>query len=121
MTIEQAARNFFAWFNSHYPAPSIHPDHEWNRLGLALAEPTVPSDCADSHQPVAWRWAVPKLQGVEWRYTLHKTKVDAQPLYTVPPQRKPLTDEAIMAMWPESVLSLTALEFARAIERAHGI
>lgn len=37
MTVEQVARDFFAWFNRHYPAPSSHPDHEWNRLGVALA------------------------------------------------------------------------------------
>lgn len=45
MTIEQAARNFFSWFNKHYPAPSNHPDHEWNRLGSKLAE---------LQEPVAW-------------------------------------------------------------------
>ena len=37
MTVEQAARDFFGWFNRHYPAPSTNPDHEWNRLGVALA------------------------------------------------------------------------------------
>jgi hypothetical protein len=80
----QAAGNFFAWFNRHYPAPSLHPDHEWNRLGLALqlsgnsgelpsraveagskrAVESSESGCSDSIgiaapaaavQPVAWR------------------------------------------------------------------
>lgn len=37
------------------------------------------------------------------------------------PQRKPLTNDAIVAMWHPTVLALSALEFARAIERAHGI
>jgi len=43
-------------------------------------------------------------------------------MYTLPePDRKPLTDESIVAMWHQPVLALAALEFARAIERAHGI
>lgn len=37
MIVEQAARDFFGWFNRHYPAPSTNPDHEWNRLGVVLA------------------------------------------------------------------------------------
>jgi hypothetical protein len=43
------------------------------------------------------------------------------PLYTAPPQRKPLTDEEIDAL--ELLLSGTATvrDFARVIERAHGI
>lgn len=36
MTVEQAARDFFCWFNRHYPAPSTNQDSEWNRLGVAL-------------------------------------------------------------------------------------
>lgn len=36
MTVEKAARDFFCWFNRHYPAPSTNQDSEWNRLGVAL-------------------------------------------------------------------------------------
>ena len=47
-------------------------------------------------------------------------KYQTRLLYTIPPQRKPLTDEEIEAMWPlrqtESII-----QFARAIEAAHGI
>lgn len=34
-------------------------------------------------EPVAWRWSVKKLNGVEWRYTLHQTKPESEPLYTM--------------------------------------
>ena len=44
------------------------------------------------------------------------------PLYTAPPQRKPLTDEALMALLPGAVrLPPGWKDFARAIEREHGI
>ena len=47
----------------------------------------------------------------------------ALPLYTHPPQRKPLTDEEILEAWKpfEGNPFTTKYEFARAIERAHGI
>ena len=38
-----------------------------------------------------------------------------------PPQRKPLTDEEIMEMYSEPRSDAEMIEFARAIERAHGI
>ena len=49
------------------------------------------------------------------------------PLYTTPPQRKPLTDEQIDRLWSQSLADtegetyLPLREFARAIEAAHGI
>ena len=44
---------------------------------------------------------------------------DGAKLYTTPPQRKPLTDEEISAIdWKSNE---TLHDFARAIERAHGI
>ena len=49
------------------------------------------------------------------------TAVDVKPLplYTAPPQRKPLTDNELADLWYKQ--SLDWLEFARAIEAAHGI
>jgi hypothetical protein len=32
--------------------------------------------------PTAWRWAGYKLRGVEWHYALHRTRDDAEPLYS---------------------------------------
>ena len=45
------------------------------------------------------------------------------PLYTTPPQRKPLSDEEIILIVAECAASHqhTDIHFARAIERAHGI
>ena len=43
-------------------------------------------------------------------------------LYTAPPRREPLTDEKLRAMWVNyAPIVGGVLEFARAIERAHGI
>ena len=55
--------------------------------------------------------------------------VDGMPLYTAPPQRKPLTDEEIVRIFETPELAgthfqtptLKAIAVARAIERAHGI
>ena len=44
-----------------------------------------------------------------------------QPLYTTPPQRKPLTDEEIYDMYNEPRSDAEMIAFARAIEAAHGI
>jgi hypothetical protein len=47
---------------------------------------------------------------------------DVFPLYTAPTQRKPLTAPQIHELdWPDGVAFEEILEFARAIERAHGI
>lgn len=45
------------------------------------------------------------------------------PLYTAPPKRKPLSDETIAKLWGESYSGTTQMvrNFARAIEKAHGI
>ena len=45
------------------------------------------------------------------------------PLYTTPPQRKPLTDDEILLISAECAASHqhTDIHFARAIEAAHGI
>jgi hypothetical protein len=72
-------------------------------------------------EPVAW-------QGVHDQTDLYYRKppqADVRPLYTTPPQRKPLTDEEIMQTW-EGVIKYAPGEvrlkdFARAIEAAHGI
>ena len=46
-----------------------------------------------------------------------------RPLYTAPPQRKPLTDERLETMAEKYVTNcyFDTLQFARAIEAAHGI
>jgi hypothetical protein len=82
-----------------------------------------------TQEPVAWRfearhidsaWGAavslkhPGPEGVYMR--------NVMPLYTAPPQRKPLTEEEIlMACAPLGFAQLSPIEVARAIERAHGI
>ena len=70
-------------------------------------------------KPYAWM----AVGGTIWR---HKATEDDTPIYTHPPQRKPLTDDEIEA----ALLSVDPMTkrlppgmkaFARAIEAAHGI
>ena len=50
---------------------------------------------------------------VEGEYTV--------PLYTTPPHRKPLSNQKIIEMYNEPRSDAEMIEFARAIEAAHGI
>jgi hypothetical protein len=85
----------------------------------ALAQP--------EQEPVAWRTYTGRGY-----YIIDATLEEAQknwpdrehqPLYTTPPQRKPLTDEEIVLVVAECAASHqhTDIHFARAIEAAHGI
>ena len=101
---------------------AVHPDsvqmfeNTITALRTALAEP--------EQEPVAW--AV-HYNGPIPLFT--KTKPEAQawggnhisPLYTHPPQRKPLTDEEICHVVRYEAVGTSNLDIARAIERAHGI
>lgn len=78
-------------------------------------------------EPVTWRYKIVDVFGRP-AWTLKTPKSDtrvleSQPLYTTPPQRKPLTDEEIILIVAECAASHqhTDIHFARAIERAHGI
>ena len=86
-------------------------------LKEALAQP--------EQEPVAWRfqsavggWAYGKEPPIGSKYAV-------EPLYTTPPQRKPLTDEEISEyaerMEASDPTDSFWREFARAIEAAHGI
>jgi hypothetical protein len=73
-------------------------------------------------EPVAWMDEYGRLL----KYVDHICPTDT-PLYTTPPQRKPLTDEEIEKIWGNRPMMLNAhnsrprIEFVRAIEAAHGI
>ena len=41
--------------------------------------------------------------------------------YTTPQQRKPLTEEQLIDLWPSLIMHQHTYAFARAIEAAHGI
>lgn len=69
-------------------------------------------------EPYAWM----AVGGTIWR---HKTREDDVPLYTAPPQRKPLSEEEIWALYyalpSDDFERSDRIDFARAIERAHHI
>ena len=82
----------------------------------ALAQP--------EQEPVAILHRYPSKCRMTVEYTDEITEVreGSWPLYTTPPQRKPLTDEEIILIVAECAASHqhTDIHFARAIERAHG-
>ena len=75
---------------------------------------------AQQQEPVAWRHDMGEENG-GWEYFEEASCPECQPLYTSPPASKPLTDEQIMEMYNEPRSDAEMLEFARAIEAAHGI
>ena len=96
--------------------------------------------CQESRQvePVAWMWeeTAPRsstgIGGIDRKLLFCRPadepwKRNITPLYTAPPQRKPLTEEEIDAEWHEldgeagPMFRRVLRNFARAIERAHGI
>ena len=89
-------------------------------LEAALAEP--------GQEPVAWCSSVEFSDALKyahsfngWRRKYSKTDM---PLYTAPPQRKPLSEEEIMQCFADAgaiVKGQLWVKVARAIERAHGI
>ena len=83
----------------------------------ALAQP--------EQEPVAILHRYPSKCRMTVEYTDEITEVreGSWPLYTTPPQSKPLTDEEIILIVAECAASHqhTDIHFARAIERAHGI
>ena len=98
-----------------------------SQLTAALEQPA-------QQEPVAWSYWQSCLnddgtQTAPWVHRLSKFQPsesiinkDITPLYTIPPQRKPLTDEQLGAV----IRAIPAKEFgvfavARAIEAAHGI
>ena len=85
-----------------------------------------------NYEPVAWitEWESQYSSGKILDYIAHTRggKVEYTPLYTTPPQRKPLTDKElnlIGAQWHYNLLGkddkAELFDFARAIEAAHGI
>ena len=83
---------------------------------------------AEPVEPVAWyfearhidsAWAAAvtlKHPGPEGKYMRKVT-----PLYTAPPQRKPLTEDEVEHLLSTHERNYDMVNFARAIERSHGI
>jgi hypothetical protein len=96
-------------------------------LRAALAQQDEPVQ-----EPFGYLW--PTGRHPEFRFTQQKRDgVDGMPLYTAPPQRKPLTEEEIVDAVREADLDWQAgwtldehepnrfTTLARAVEQAHGI
>jgi hypothetical protein len=83
-------------------------------LRTALSEP--------EQEPVAWlqRRFVDNFPAPGYE-TCEATDYGAIPVYTHPPQRKPLTDEEIDALPLPPSGTATVRDIVRLIERAHGI
>jgi hypothetical protein len=102
-------------------------------LRAALVEPDVPETNFEGIEPVAWIYTN-TLSGdyevlLECPSTMDSFRDrpeewHSQPLYAHPPQRKPLSEGEILAR-ASAFLPLmemkNAVDFARAIEAAHGI
>ena len=90
-------------------------EHVFTALRDRLAQP--------EQEPVAWQW----LGSAHFRKQIPRdADVTAwNPLYTLPPQRKPLTNEEMWQLWnsqgDDAMEQQAAITFARAIEAAHGI
>ena len=74
-------------------------------------------DYEPAQEPVAWAKFSAKGNIID---LLNEPDDDYTPLYTTPPQRKPLTDEEIQNTLLGYRL-VDAIDIARAIESAHGI
>jgi hypothetical protein len=96
----------------------------WHKAAAALREYAGTME----QEPVAWRAkAQCGMYSGMWEFSEDKTDlIDAQPLYLHPraPSRVPLTDEEIKDfanMQPDHMEYPDYIDFARAIEQAHGI
>jgi hypothetical protein len=87
--------------------PARKPEPEQKPVGIVRTVGGYPDDSTHT---------------VEW-LVKHKELRDGDKLYTAPPQRKPLTDSEVFNMAANYYegYGFKAAEFARAIERAHGI
>ena len=116
-TLREAAQQALEYLDA--PSSKLWPAGTQHRiitaLRAALAEPV--------EEPVAWMHTN-AVGHVYFRKKPQDRVFNPQPLYTAPPQRKPLTDEEIINIGKEAravegphILPVT---FARAIEAAHG-
>ena len=108
------------------PQPNVLPDHEEYGAGMYFRITPQPEPVAYyNFQTHKMRWAKPTTYD-----QFVSVDVPELPLYTHPPQRQPLTDEQMREVLRQCpydtnevlrVRWLYAKDFARAIEKAHGI
>ena len=107
-----------AWANGAYKALSEHAMREVQRLGQEIEQApysvqqayAMAQVCLDLHDELGCKW------GDNPYLTINQLKAS-------PPQRKPLTDEEINAIWNSLIATpdYSREMIARAIEAAHGI
>ena len=94
-----------------------------------VAEKAIKEALAQEQEPMAWISTGPASM-IHWTSDKPAYGDDWVPLYTTPPQRKPLTDEQIIASnYPDgeengptiAAPDFELICFARQIEAAHGI
>jgi len=94
--------------------------------GYVKAQPEQRS-VSEQQEPVAWQDTAKPTELVsaeDWDNIDPQWHWMYRPLYTTPPQRKPLTDEQIETAWPfvwRKHEAAAHLVIVRAIEAAHGI
>ena len=106
-----------------------HPDHQTGMVSHTMIQARMQEEIDDlraalaqpEQEPVAWRYLDDPFGSNEYLITDDPESAKGPgwtPLYTDPPQRKPLTKEEI-----HEVCGLGAIdiEFVRIVERAHGI
>lgn len=110
-----------------------HPDHQSGMVSHAMIQARMQEEidalraALAQHEPEPVAWIQPdhlqKARQAPFLCRVEPTQrmVDFVPLYTAPPQRKPLTVDQIYEMYSEPSSDAEMVEFARAIERAHGI
>ncbi len=100
---------------THHEHGCVYLDPAVTAIKEALAQP--------EQEPVAWATMLGSYAHVSWGKDRPDYPIRYEvPLYTTPPQRKPLTDEEISRLWSQSLADtegetyLPLNEFARAIE-----
>ena len=98
-------------------------DHmPWCRIRKACQKQARAALAQPEQEPVAWRYLEDPFGANEYLITDDPDTAKGPgwtPLYALPPQRKPLTEEEIAQIdWKDGE---TLHDFARAIEKAHGI
>ena len=94
------------------------PEQEPVVMKFKIYKPTVPDPMRQGINNALLPWVYDQDRNSGFDATMWVT-----PVATLPPQRKPLTDEEIILIVAECAASHqhTDIHFARAIERAHGI
>ena len=98
---------------------AIEQEDAIEALRATLAQPGPDTET----EPVAWMYVNADDECEQIEYGKPFDDPDVTPLYTAPPQRKPLTNEQIEGLFFDmgQYAKVDLKAFARAIEAAHGI